>query len=316
MPLSALAAFAVMLMINTAAPAHDRQTPVAVMQMVAESTPIATADSPSAELVLHSTSADALIERFMGLGYSYEGVVENGETVPRVRVLSVPGDIADVEPVTDRKHLFFRILLPLVLRENDRILAERYEIQVMEALSGGDPDRLSSERRARLDDLTARYRLDSPDFDALLLRADVIPPSLALAQAAIESGWGTSRYAREGNALYGQITTATDGLESKRDDLEQPRRFAAFGDVAGATISYMRNLNSHPAYQDMRSLRAELAASGETPTGERLAEGLLRYSVRGADYVDFVQTMIRSNDLGLADTARLSERTQLAETPD
>lgn len=316
MPLLALAAFAIMMTIGTAAPAHEHHTPVAVMPMTAESTPIAASGSPSAELVLHSSSADALIDRFTRLGYSYEGVVENGETVPRVRVLSVPSDIDNVEPVADRKQLFFRILLPIVLRENDRILAERYEIQVMEALSGGDPERLSPERQARLEELTTRYGLDSPDFDALLLRADVIPPSLALAQAAIESGWGTSRFAREGNALYGQITTATDSLVSQRDVVGQPRRYAAFGDVAGATISYMRNLNSHPAYQDMRRLRADLAASGETPTGERLAEGLLRYSERGADYVDFVQTMIRSNNLELADSARLSNRTQLAETPD
>lgn len=316
MLLSLLAAATALLAFGTAASAQERNVPFAVMPLTAESTPIAAPVSPSAELVLHSTTADGLIDRFTRLGYSYEGVVEKGEAVPRIRVLSVPSDIADVEPVADRKQLFFRILLPLVLRENDRILAERHEIQVMEALSGGDRDSLSPERRDRLDALTARYGLDTPDFEALLLRADVIPPSLALAQAAIESGWGTSRFAREGNALYGQITTASDSLISRRDVDGQPRRYAAFGDVASATVSYMRNLNTHPAYRDMRNLRAELTALGETPTGERLAEGLLRYSERGADYVDFVQSMIRSNNLGLADTARLSQRTQLAETPD
>ncbi len=298
------------------ASAQDRATPVPIMPFAAESTPRAAPATPSAELVLHTASADALIDRFTRLGYSYEGVVEDDEAVPRIRVLSIPPDIADVEPVADRKHLFFRILLPLVLRENDRILAERHEIQVMEALSAGDPESLRPERRARLETLLSRYEVDEPDFETLLRRADVIPPSLALAQAAIESGWGTSRFAREGNALYGQITTAADSLISQRDVPGQPRRYAAFGDVADATISYMRNLNTHPAYRDMRALRASLMAEGEPVSGVRLAEGLLRYSERGADYVDFVQTMIRSNDLHMADAARLSHRTQLAETPD
>jgi Bax protein len=271
--------------------------------------------APSAELVLYPTSADDLLDRFTRLGYSYDSVLENGDAVPRVRVLSVPEDIADIEPVADRKALFFKILLPLVLRENDRILAERREIQVLQALSGGDPAVLNQDRRDRLDLLLERYRMDEADFDELLLRADIIPPSLALAQAAIESGWGTSRFAQEGNALYGQITTAANSLISERRDAGTPRRYAAFRDVADATTSYMRNLNTHRAYSEMRQLRQSLAATDGFVGGDVLAEGLLAYSERGADYVAFVQQIIRTNDLLLADSAQLSLTTQVAENP-
>jgi len=131
--------------------------------------------------------------------------------------------------------------------------------------------------------------------------------SLALAQAAIESGWGTSRFAREGNALFGQWVwgEAAKGLipEDRQDGMNHKIR--AFESPLEAVTSYIRNLNTHRAYRHMRDIRATMRSEGRMPDGHVLAEGLEAYSEKGRDYIDLVRDIIAANDLRALDHATL-----------
>lgn len=137
-----------------------------------------------------------------------------------------------------------------------------------------------------------------------MYRLDVIPPGLVLGQAAYESGYGTSRFAVEGNALFGQWTYGGGGLvpEQQRKQLGD-HRIASFDWPFDSVRGYFLNLNSHPAYEEFRRLRADLKARGEPVTSLALADGLIRYSERGQEYVDTLKGMIRTNRLDIADDA-------------
>jgi Bax protein len=202
-----------------------------------------------------------------------------------------------------RKAQFVGFLRPLLEAENRRVLAERERLTTLAAeLTQRPPGWL--ERRWLLK-LADAYRVDVADrkptalLDELLLRVDAVPASLGLAQAAKESGWGTSRFALAGNSLFGErCFRAGCGVvpEARRPGLRHEVR--AFTTPRAAVASYIRNLNTHPDYQALRERRAALRAAGSPITGLALATELLSYSERGETYVDEVRTLIRSNDLG------------------
>ncbi len=139
-------------------------------------------------------------------------------------------------------------------------------------------------------------------------RVNVIPPSLALAQAANESGWGTSRFAREANNYFGQWCYETGcGLVPARRDKNKTHEVAAFESPKESVGRYINNLNSNRAYQSLRDIRSRLIANNEPVTGYALAAGLNRYSERGADYVSELRAMIDYNKLSQFDTNPYSE---------
>jgi Bax protein len=143
----------------------------------------------------------------------------------------------------------------------------------------------------------------------LLRRVDIVPPSLALTQAALESGWGTSRFAQEGNALFGQkaFNDSVDSLLSRHKKPADVHRYRSYDSLMSAVRSYVHNLNSHPAYGEFRSQRAELRKkAGDGPLdGDNLARTLLRYSERGLSYTADIRQMMRSNGMRSYDAARL-----------
>jgi Bax protein len=204
-----------------------------------------------------------------------------------------------------RKAEFFAFLRPLLEAENARIRAQRDRL---ERLAARAPEDLDRSDRAWLRDLAREYHLepavDTPadQIEALRLRVDTVPVSLGLAQAAKESAWGTSRFAVEGNALFGQrCFEAGCGLvpERRRQGLSHEVRH--FDSPATAVASYLRNLNTHRDYQTLRRLRAELRARGERVTGHRLAGTIARYSERRDAYIQEIRQMIHFNGLGPVD---------------
>ncbi|NJN51893.1 MAG: glucosaminidase [Gammaproteobacteria bacterium] len=223
-------------------------------------------------------------------------------------------------PVSDKKELFFRILLPLVLHANEMVVDRRAHMTRMrEVAQAGSP--LSSDDAATLARIAAILRLIDGEkelpsapaevvriIDAALYRLDVIPAGLVLAQGAIESGYGSSRFAIEGNALFGQWTFGGVGMvpQQQRRQLGD-HRIATFDWVFDGVRAYFLNLSSNAAYEELRRLRAALKAAGQPPTSVELADGLIRYSERGQVYVDEVKAMIRRNDLSLADNAVLRD---------
>ena len=149
-------------------------------------------------------------------------------------------------------------------------------------------------------------RLDSDGFAEMLMRDDVVPPSLSLAQAASESGWGTSRFAAQGNSLFGQWTWGK-GLKpaEQRTSGLGDYRIAAFDSTAQAAYTYALNLNTQRAYRDLRLKRADLRRQSLRISGTVLAETLLHYSERGQAYIDDLKALIRQNRLDDADDAYL-----------
>jgi len=251
------------------------------------------------------------------------GEMQRGEQlqVPRVIVTGISPSwrqTAQQLTVQDKKELFYRVMLPLVLHANDMVRERRARLEGARAtitagaeLAAEDLDALRAGAvllRIRSGDEAANLGADATELvtviDEALYRLDVIPPGLVLGQAAYESGYGTSRFAIEGNALFGQWTYGGKGLvpEQQRKQLGD-HRIASFDWPFDSVRGYYLNLSSHPAYEDFRRLRAYLKARGETVTSLALADGLIRYSERGQEYVDTLKSMIRVNKLELADNA-------------
>jgi Bax protein len=229
--------------------------------------------------------------------------------VPRLEVTRIPDDYLALERTEERKELFLRMLLPLVLLENERLEALRARLHT--ALDAGEA--AGADTRRWLRGLADRYRVegdplvDTQAREALLARVDVIPPSLALAQAAIESAWGRSRFAREGRNLFGIWTwDAEQGIVPKRRPAGQSHYVRRFESLRDSVRYYLHNLNSHPAYAELRARRAAQRDAGAPLDSLALAEGLLRYSEKGLEYVRLIQGMIRYNELADLDDARLA----------
>ena len=136
----------------------------------------------------------------------------------------------------------------------------------------------------------------------LMVRVDAIPPSLALVQSAIESGLGSSRFAKEGNAMFGQWTTS-GGIKAKGSDAQ----LAAFPDPRESLNAYCLNLNTHPSYAQFRTARAEMRKANRLLDGAKLAEHLGSYSEKGEEYIELVKGMIKRDRLEIADSAQLAK---------
>jgi Bax protein len=220
-------------------------------------------------------------------------------------------------PVATKKEIFYRFMLPLVMHANTMVLDRRERLQRLKTtVVGGSA--LSAEDDVWLREIAVILRIanrekisqmtDSAELrqiiDQALYKLDVIPAGLVLGQAAYESGYGTSRFAVKGNALFGQWTFGGEGLvpEQQRKQLGD-HRIASFEWPFDSVRGYFINLSSHPAYEDFRRLRAKLKAAGKPMSSIALAEGLKNYSERGQAYVDTLRSIIRVNRLNIADNA-------------
>jgi Bax protein len=245
---------------------------------------------------------------FRQVDYRLEGIRRGELAVPRVLLEAVPVDLATVESPAERKRLFIQMALPLVLQANEHVMADRTRLIRLHgefSRGGAIADRRD---RAWLAGLASRYGLDFVDTGALLLRVDIVPPSLALAQGAEESGWGTSRFVREGNAIFGQRTfTAGAGLVPEDRDADKSHEVRSFDRLLGSVASYMANLNTHFAYDKFRTMRAGQRLLSGTMDSVALVGTLDRYSERGDAYIATIRSIIESNGLRAYDRARLSD---------
>ncbi|CCQ75698.1 glucosaminidase domain-containing protein [Magnetospira sp. QH-2] len=243
---------------------------------------------------------------FARMGYSLDAVKSGGIGVPRLLLASIPGDMDELAEPKDRKALFLSSVLPLVLEVNDSIRADRVRLENIRNLVQ-DHQRVPALERLWLTTIAERYGRPETDFKGLLSRMDVVPPSLALAQAAVESGWGTSRFARDGNALFGQWTMARSdkGLVPQGRDKGKTHRIKAFDRLIDSVAGYMHNLNTHRAYGDFRRQRSTQRRTGGALSGHDLAGTLGKYSERGQHYIDTLRRVIDANDLRRLDDAQL-----------
>lgn len=248
--------------------------------------------------------------RIAGFGYEVRDIREDGLPVPRVFLADLPESL-DGLTVAQRKQVFTQAILPLVLRANEIIREDRARLlSFQDRLAAGGV--LGKLENRWLNTLATRYRLrrgatvGNLDLEELLKRVDVIPPSLALAQAAIESGWGTSRFAQAGNALYGEWTSgANRGLVPADRDAGRDYTIKTYDYLIQSVLSYAYNLNSHRAYRGFRERRAALKVERNTVPGALLADTLTSYSARPEAYIQEIKAVISVNGFANLESARL-----------
>ena len=255
-----------------------------------------------------SASVSAMVASFAAFGYDLDQVRAAVKPVPRLYLSELPHDLANVSSVATKKRLFVQSVLPIILRVNEEIIAARWRAERLGEKLLWD-GALSDADRAWLTDMAELYGAAPFDVPGLLTRMDIVPPSLALAQAAEETGWGTSRFVREGNALFGQYTyKAAMGMMPERRDADRRHRVRSHDSLLDAVRAYVHNLNSHWAYEDFRDRRALLRRAGRPMDGYDLAGSMGQYSERRAAYIRSIREIMRQNRLRDFDRAWLNER--------
>ena len=252
-------------------------------------------------------TATALDETFSRMGYDLDTVKTGATQVPRLFLASLPSDMEKVREAKVRKAIFFKTVLPLVLQVNEEILTDRRRLWEL-TVRTKKGEHLVAVDRLWLIVLAERYKVRRGDLAKLIRRIDIIPPSLALAQAAAESGWGTSRFSKEANAIFGEWTfAAAEGLVPRDRDAGKTHRVRAFKSLLHSVRAYSRNLNTHRAYRGYRNMRQQMRHKGDPVEGRRLVDTLTSYSERGDEYVKTLRSIMVINKLSALDDARLGQ---------
>ena len=222
-----------------------------------------------------------------------------GASVKPIYLSKLPPDLKNIKSTTKRKDTFIKIVLPLIIDENNKILENRKKLfKIL-----GKPSNTMGEKRwlkRRFDE----YQIDNDDISDLKLKMDIIPVSIAIAQAAKESGWGTSRFALEGNAMFGQWTYGEDGIKPK-DSKGKGHKVLKFPMLRSSIMAYQRNLNTHNAYRMLREKRADLRRKNKKISGLDLVSYLESYAATGKEYVKILKTIIDQNNLTDFDNSTL-----------
>jgi Bax protein len=255
---------------------------------------------------IEAVSVEMLLGHFDQAGYDLSAVRIGESSVPRLYTAALPKDLRRLAAAEGRKEAFLGAMLPLVLMANEEILQLRRRIEALSSKAEAG-EILNAEELEWLLTIASHYETDPWDFDELLLRVDALPVSLTLAQAIEESGWGTSRYARDGNALFGQRTwrAAAPGMTARQDGKALDHRALAFADLMQSVRAYMHNLNTHRAYRKFRAERQRQRRAGELLDGSVLA-GLLGSYAENDGYVANLRRLIRHNELDAYELARLA----------
>jgi len=244
-------------------------------------------------------SASTIKQLFEDTNYRLSDVRKN-KLVKPVALTWLPNEIKNIQNTSKRKELFLQIVLPLVLEENNKIKLDRIKLfSIINKSSNSDVEKKWLNKKYK------QYGVNSKDLSTLKVRMDEIPTSLALAQAAKETGWGTSRFALEGNALFGQWTWSGEGLKPKDSDSSEGHKVMKFNILQASVRAYQRNLNTHKSYKEFRKARAELRSQNKELDSIILSKHLDKYAETGTKYVEILQKIIEQNNLKDFDDAKL-----------
>jgi len=251
--------------------------------------------NPSDVTVDYISESSEMIEIFKKYQFSVDNLLNN-QSANLIIFSSLPEDFMEIQPIIERKRLFINTLIPIIYSENLQILNDRKKI--LDWWRESDGENFSRDFWPQwLFELSEKYGSNDSNLGNLLVRVDIIPISLALAQAAIESGWGTSRYSREGNAVFGQYTfDESKGLKPKDRNKNDAFFIKKFSNLSESVRSYLKNINTHLAYADFREERKKLRMSGENLSGYKLVNFLKDYSERKEFYIKDVKEIMTSNN--------------------
>ncbi len=273
----------------------------------------------SAYRTIHIKSVDDINSFFHRHNFSVEAWRRGSQKVPWLVLTDIPArwgkDIAPKLTVENKKDLFLKFALPLIFIANEEVEDQRRKLLKLISQKAN----IATEKNW-IENKAKEYRLSGEEgglslLEKLKLRIDSIPPSIAVAQMIEESGWGTSRFAADGNALFGQWSYE-GGLKPRKQRAEKgDYRIKAFETPLASVRAYMRNLNSNQAYEGFRLGRAGQREKGETLSGVRLLHTLSKYSERGAAYTQTLRHIISKNRLSSLDNARLETQEKYFLTP-
>ena len=244
-------------------------------------------------------SASTIEQLFKDTDYSLSEVRKNKKVKP-IRLSLLPNEIKQIESSKKRKNLFIQIILPLILEENSLILIDRKRL-----FSILNKNKNSKKEINWLNRKFKQYGVLNKDIPTLKVRMDIVPVSLAIAQAAKETGWGTSRFALEGNALFGQWTWSGDGIKPAGAESNTKHKVMKFKVLKASVRAYQRNLNTHSSYKKFRQLRAQLRDDSEKLDSLLLAEQLDNYAETGKEYTKILKQIIEQNSLKDFDDVKL-----------
>jgi|TARA_B110000211_G_scaffold188475_1_gene214380 Bax protein len=218
--------------------------------------------------------------------------VRNNKLVKPIYFTQFPKDLDEITSVQLKKETFIKIVLPLVVAENQKILDDRLKLQnIMKK-------KMTSEKeKSWLRQKLKEYKVKKGDINKLERRMDIIPVSIAIAQAAKESGWGTSRFALEGNAIFGQWTWNGKGIAPLERNKEQTHKILRFPILRASVKAYKNNLNTHNGYQEFRKKRSLLRKRKSSIDGMKLIHSLDNYAQNGKEYTKILAKIMEQNSL-------------------
>ena len=245
-------------------------------------------------------SASTIDQLFKETNYNLDDVRKT-KLVKPIRLSLLPGEIKKIESTQKKKNLFIQIVLPLILEENNRIKLNRKKL-----FNILNKNINTAAEKRWLNSKFKQYGVLKKDLSTLKIRMDEVPVSLAIAQAAKETGWGTSRFAIEGNALFGQWTWTGEGIKPAGIDSDDTtHKVMKFKVLKASVRAYQRNLNTHGSYRKFRSIRAEMRDNDEQLDSLILANYLDKYAATGKEYTKIIKQIIKQNFLKDFDKVKL-----------
>ena len=260
--------------------------------------------SPSqvTELVLPNLNikTETVLSLFEDVEYDLKTVRYQKKVKP-IYFTQFPKDLDEIKNTQLKKETFIKIVLPLVVAENEKILDDKIKLKRISSKKM-TTDKEKSWLRLKL----REYKVKNSDIAELNKRMDIIPASIALAQAAKESGWGTSRFALEGNAIFGQWTWTGQGIEPLNKGKHEGHKILRFPILRASVKAYKNNLNTHKGYSEFREKRHSLRKRNKSIRGLELTDTLDRYAQTGKEYTDILEQIIKQNDLSDFETVQLT----------
>ena len=254
-----------------------------------------------AEVILPDLNlkTETVIQLFKDVDYDLRKV-RNDKLVKPIYFTQFPRDLVNLQSVQLKKETFIKIVLPLVVAENEKILDDRRKLKVL-----SEKKFTSDLEKQWLRQKLLEYKVKRGNLDELMFKMDMIPVSIALAQAAKESGWGTSRFALEGNAIFGQWTWDGQGIAPLNRDSNKSHKILKFPILRASVKAYKNNLNTHKSYSKFREKRKQLREKGKNITGLALTDTLKNYAQTGSEYTKILNQIIKQNKLSDFELVRL-----------
>jgi Bax protein len=241
-----------------------------------------------------------VLNLFEDLDYDLDSV-RDSKLVKPIYFTRLPKDLDSIRSTKKKKETFLKILLPLIVAENEKIKKDKKYL--LKILKQND----KPENKKWVTKKYKEYKVSKRNINELMEKMDIIPISIALAQAAKESGWGTSRFALEGNAIFGQWTWKGDGIEPLEKSGDKNHKILKFPLLRASVKAYITNLNTHNGYKDFRKKRFELRKQNKALVGEELIDELDNYAQTGKEYTKVLRQIIEQNDLDEFETVTIDD---------